>query len=88
MSICEVLFLLFRGLFVNRSDLILEDLALRQQLVVQQWIVKRPGLKSKDRVFLAWLSQIRPDWKSALIIVKRETVIKWYLALSQDLGIV
>jgi len=35
MSICKVLFLLFRGLFVSRSDLILENLALRRQLTVR-----------------------------------------------------
>ncbi len=42
MSICKVLFLLFRGLFVRRSDLILENLALRQQMTIQQRTIKRP----------------------------------------------
>ena len=78
MSICKVLFLLFRGLFVSRSNLILENLALRQQLTVQQRTIKRPKLKRKDRIFWAWLSRIWPQWKSALIVVKPETVIKWH----------
>ena len=78
MSICKVLFLLFRGLFVSRGNLILENLALRQQLTVQQRTIKRPKLKNKDRIFWSWLSQIWPDWKSNLIIVKPETVIKWH----------
>jgi len=39
MSICKVLFLLFRGLFVSRSNLILGNLALRQQLTVQLQIL-------------------------------------------------
>jgi putative transposase len=78
MSICKVLFLLFRGLFVSRSDLILENLALRQQLTIQQRTIRRPKLKNKDRIFWSWLSQIWPDWKSNLIIVKPETVIKWH----------
>ncbi len=78
MSICKVLFLLFRGLFVSRSNLILENLALRQQLTVQQRTIKRPKLKNKDRIFWSWISQIWPDWKSNLIIVKPETVIKWH----------
>ena len=77
MSICKVLFVLIRGFFVRRSNLILENLALRQQLTVQQRTVKRPKLKSKDRVLWTWLSRIWPEWKSALIIVKPETVIKW-----------
>ncbi|MBW2602530.1 MAG: transposase [Deltaproteobacteria bacterium] len=78
MSVCKVLFLLFRGFFVNRSNLILENLALRQQLTVQQQTIKRPKLKRKDRIFWAWLLRIWPQWKSALIVVKPETVIKWH----------
>jgi transposase InsO family protein len=78
MSVCKVLFLLFRGFIVNRSNLILENLALRQQLTVQQRTVKRLKLKRKDRIFWAWLSRIWPQWKSALIVVKPETVIKWH----------
>jgi hypothetical protein len=78
MSICNALFLLFRGLFVSRSNLVLENLALRQQLTVQQRTIKRPKLKHKDRIFWAWLSRIWPQWKSALIVVKPETVIKWH----------
>jgi len=77
MSICKVLFVLIRGFFVSRSNLILENLALRQQLTAQQRTIKRPKLKSKDRVLWTWLSRIWPEWKSALIIVKPETVIKW-----------
>jgi len=73
-----MIFLLFRCLLVGRSSLILENLALRHQLAVQERTIKRPKLKSKDRVFWAWLSQIWPEWKAALIIVKPETVIKWH----------
>ncbi len=78
MSVCKVLFLIFRGFFVRRSNLILENLALRQQLTVQQRTIKRPKLKRKDRIFWVWLSRIWPQWKSALIVVKPETVIKWH----------
>jgi len=78
MNVCKVLFLLFRYFFVSRSNLILENLALRQQLAVQQLTIKRPRLKSMDRIFWSWLSQIWPQWKSALIVVKPETVIKWH----------
>ncbi|MFH1447547.1 MAG: hypothetical protein ABIG39_01680 [Candidatus Micrarchaeota archaeon] len=78
MNICKVLFLLFRGLFVSQSNLILENLTLRQQLTIQQRTIKRPKLKNKDRIFWSWISQIWPDWKSNLIIVKPETVIKWH----------
>jgi hypothetical protein len=78
MSICKALFFILRGLFVSRSNLIIENLALRQQLTVQQRTIKRPRLNRKDRIFWAWLSRIWPQWKSALIVVKPETVIKWH----------
>jgi len=78
MSISKALFFVLRGLFVSRNNLIIENLALRQQLTVQQRTIKRPKLKRKDRLFWAWLSQIWPQWKSALIVVKPETVIKWH----------
>ncbi|MGB2808160.1 MAG: integrase core domain-containing protein [Sedimentisphaerales bacterium] len=78
MSICKALFFILRGLFVSRSNLIIENLALRQQLTVQQRTIKRPKLKRQDRLFWAWLSQTWPDWKSTLIVVKPETVIKWH----------
>ena len=78
MSICKALFVLIRGFFVSRSNLIIENLALRQQLTVQQRTIKRPKLKRQDRLFWAWLSQTWPDWKSTLIVVKPETVIKWH----------
>jgi hypothetical protein len=72
MNIYKVLFLLFRGLFVSRSDLILGNPALRRQLTIQQRIIKRPKLKNKDRIFWSWISQIWPDWKPNLIIEKPE----------------
>ncbi len=68
----------FEACLSAEAILILENLALCQQLTVQQWTIKRPKLKRKDRIFWAWLSRIWPDWKSNLIIVKPETVIKWH----------
>jgi hypothetical protein len=78
MSICKVLLLLFRGLFVSRSNFVLENLALRQQLLVQQRTIKRPKLQNRDRLFWAWLSRLWADWRSTLIIVKPETVVRWH----------
>ena len=78
MSIRKALFFILRGFFVSRSNLIIENLALCQQLAVQRRTIKRPKLERKDRLFWAWLSQIWPQWKSALIVVRPETVIKWH----------
>lgn len=40
--------------------------------------VKRPKLNVTDRVLWAGLYQIWADWRSALVIVKPETVIAWH----------
>jgi hypothetical protein len=64
--------------FRSRAALQLEILALRHQLGVLQRSVKRPKLTSSDRFLWAWLSSTWPDWRSALIMVKPETVIGWH----------
>ena len=37
---------------------------------------KRPRLRLRDRVFRVWLSRLWPGWKSLLVIVQPETVVK------------
>jgi hypothetical protein len=66
------------GLFRSRAALQLEVLALRHQLGVLHRSVKRPKLTSSDQLFWAWLCEIWSDWRSALLIVKPETVIAWH----------
>ena len=74
----KLVFWIFRLIFKDRNNLILENLALRQQLAVQERNINRPRLRNQDRVFWSLLSQIWTDWKSALLIVKPETVVKWH----------
>jgi hypothetical protein len=52
-------------------------LALRQQLAVYKRKTKKPLLRNTDRLFWSLLSRIWRDWKSELILVKPETVIRW-----------
>jgi putative transposase len=40
--------------------------------------VKRPKLTARDRFFWACLSELWSDWRTALVIVKPETVIAWH----------
>ena len=65
-------------IFRLNSWLILENLALRQQLAIFKRRVKRPGIKTRDRIFWVILSRFWKDWKDALIVVKPETVIHWH----------
>ena len=62
----------------TRAALRLEVLALRHQLNVLQRSVKRPKLTSADRFLWARLSRFWSGWRSALVIVKPETVIAWH----------
>ena len=78
MTILKMLFFLLRGFLCTRTDLAIENLALRQQLNVLRRSVKRVRLRKRDRVFWAVLSRIWNDWPSSLIIVKPETVIRWH----------
>ena len=64
--------------FKSRAALHLENLALRHQLGVLHRSLKRPKLNPADRLLWAWLCKVWNDWRSALVIVKPETVIAWH----------
>ena len=67
------------SVFRSRAALQVEILALRHQIcVLRRSGKKRPRLTVADRVFWAWLSEAWADWRSALVIVKPETVIAWH----------
>ena len=78
MNMLQLLACLIRAWFVSRAHLAAENLALRQQLAVYQQQVKRPRLRTRDRIFWVWLSRLWSGWRSALAIVKPETVIRWH----------
>jgi hypothetical protein len=56
----------------------MEVLALGHQLTVLQRSVKRPKLTPADRLLWATLAEFWQDWRSALMIVRPETVISWH----------
>src|SRR6516164_4648437 len=65
----------------SRAALNFENLALRHQIgVLQRSAAKRPKLAPADRLFWIGLSHLWRDWRSALAIVKPETVISWHRA--------
>lgn len=63
-----------------RCDVALENLALRQQLVVLTRSPRRPRLTPADRLFWSWpwLSRIWSPWRSALVLVQPDTVVRWH----------
>jgi hypothetical protein len=63
----------FRLICGGHRATVLENLALRQQLAVLTRTVKRPQLRSTDRLFWILLAKGWRDWRSALIIVQPDT---------------
>ena len=69
------------SIFRPRAALQLENLALRHQIGVLQRSGRRhPKLTPADRLLWVVLSHIWRDWRSALAIVKPETVVAWHRA--------
>src|SRR5579864_7430267 len=66
--------------FHSRRDLLLENLALRQQLLALRRRNPRPWLGPVDRLFWVVARQLWPKWKQALMIVNPETVVRWHRA--------
>src|SRR6516162_9082921 len=69
------------SIFRSRAALEIEILTLRHQIgVLLRSATKRPKLASGDRLFWICLSRLWRDWRSALAIVKPETVVAWHRA--------
>jgi len=62
----------------SRRDLLLENLALRQQLAAMMQKHPPPRLAASDRIFWVALRRVWSRWKQALIMVQPETVIRWH----------
>jgi hypothetical protein len=68
-----------RALARSRQALLLDNLALRQQLAT---LVQRSGRRARlgplDRVFWVALRVVWTDWATSLAIVKPATVVAWH----------
>ena len=62
----------------SRRNLLLENLALRHQLLVLNRTSRRPPLTLGGRALWAWLSQNWHAWKTHILIVQPDTVIRWH----------
>jgi putative transposase len=66
--------LIYRG----HRAVALENLALRQQLTALTRTVKRPRLRHGDRLFWILLAKAWREWRTALIVVQPDTVVRWH----------
>ena len=64
--------------FNSRQSLLLENLALRQQLAVLQRRRPRPKLSPLDKLFWVLARRFWSAWKQALLVVTPETVVRWH----------
>ena len=62
----------------SRRNLLLENIALRHQLLVLLRNANRPRWEPVDRVLWVWLAVAWSRWRKALWLVQPDTVIQWH----------
>src|SRR6202521_1926805 len=67
-------------LFHSRRRILLENLALRQQLAALKRKHPRPRLSAFDRFFWVLARRFWSGWKQTLIVVTPDTVVRWHRA--------
>ncbi len=61
-----ILFQMLQFVLKDRTQLALENIALRQQLTVYKRTVKRPKIEDRDRIFWMSVMGMLKEWKEAL----------------------
>jgi hypothetical protein len=72
MVIGRALALALRG----HRELVLENLALRQQLTAVKRTTKRPYLRTCDRLYWMVLARSWRNWRTAVVLVQPDTVVR------------
>jgi putative transposase len=62
----------------SRRHLLLENLALRQQLAVLARRRPQPRFSAPDKLFWIVLCRLWPGWRKALILVQPDSVVRWH----------
>ena len=60
------------------ANLTTKNLALHQQLIVLNRSIKKPQIKTKDRLFWIILYLFWNNWQESLIVLEPETVVGWH----------
>jgi transposase InsO family protein len=71
----------FSDLTRSRTDLVIENALLRQQLIVLNRQVKRPQFTNHDRFLFILLARWTRFWQQALHIVQPDTLLRWHREL-------
>jgi len=78
MRLSTIAVLLLRAAFLGRQALILENLALRQQLAVLKRKRPQPRTTEADRRFWLFLRAVHDGWRDCLHLVSPATVVRWH----------
>lgn len=65
----------------DKSQLLTENLFLRQQLIILARSVKRPKIRKSDRLFFVFFRKLLSNWKECLYILKPDTILRWHRSL-------
>jgi transposase InsO family protein len=74
----RLLFGLIISCVSSRQNLLVENLALRQQLSVLKLRHPQPRLSALDKIFWMMLRKLWSGWKQSLILVRPKTVVGWH----------
>ncbi len=78
MTIFSLFLVTLRDAFRGRTELQMQNLALRHQVIVLKRMTPKLWLRFWDRLFWSALSRLWSRWRDALVIVRPETVIAWH----------
>ena len=78
MSILRLAITLLLSLTKSRRQLLLENLALKQQVTMLRQSVKRPRTTTADRLFWILLSRHVEGWRQMLHSLHPDTVVRWH----------
>jgi putative transposase len=62
----------------SKTELVMENALLRQQLIVLNRSVKRPQLTRADRWLMVLLTSKLQHWKQAVLIIQPDTILRWH----------
>src|SRR6516225_7337845 len=80
LRLLKLIFAVFFRSFRARRDLLLENLALRQQLAVLARRRPQPRFSNGDQFLWIMLRRFWFEWRKALILVQPDTVVRWHRA--------
>jgi transposase InsO family protein len=77
----QVIVLIGRALVLagrGHHEVVLENVALRQQLRALKRTTARVRVRTRDRLFWVVLARVWRNWRTALVLVQPETVVRWH----------